>query len=189
MYDLIYHSVYKSQAVVLDRPGPTHDGSIKFNHQCQLGHICYIPQVGLPLGCLPVTAHVTLFPAKKEPVVYAGLPRPTYAESALWTGSNMHIEHNFQLQLRIGLSQSPSSFSLMSAPIECHRLDLDSHERYKIDNISAVSHIQSGGAGGTGGVGIEVGGKGGTGKGPVIHLGVHRFLMAEPDNPEEDSIL
>jgi hypothetical protein len=63
--------------------------------------ILYIPQVRLPLGCLPVTAHVTLCPAKKESVVYAGLPRPTCAQSTLWTCSNMHIEHNFQLHLRV----------------------------------------------------------------------------------------
>ncbi|KAJ7819171.1 hypothetical protein B0H14DRAFT_3147550 [Mycena olivaceomarginata] len=41
------------------------------------------------------------------------------------------------------------------------QLEMDPDERYRIGNIS-------GGTGGTGGNGIEVGGKGGTGKGPVI---------------------
>ncbi|KAJ7819175.1 hypothetical protein B0H14DRAFT_3876755 [Mycena olivaceomarginata] len=43
------------------------------------------------------------------------------------------------------------------------QLELDPDERYRIGNIS-------GGTGGTGGNGIEVGGKGGTGKGPVTSM-------------------
>ncbi|KAJ7352706.1 hypothetical protein DFH08DRAFT_957488 [Mycena albidolilacea] len=41
------------------------------------------------------------------------------------------------------------------------RLDLEPNEHYRIGNIS-------GGTGGAGGIGIEIGGKGGTGEGPVI---------------------
>jgi hypothetical protein len=56
------------------------------------------------------------------------------------------------------------------------RLDLDPSERCRIGNISG-EHLHPasnyclqsvGGIGGTGGVGVEIGGKGGTGKGPVI---------------------
>jgi hypothetical protein len=49
--------------------------------------------LGLPSGYRARDA----FPRQKG----AWLPRPTCAQSALWTGSNMHIEHNFQLQLRV----------------------------------------------------------------------------------------
>ncbi|KAJ7873100.1 hypothetical protein B0H14DRAFT_2569930 [Mycena olivaceomarginata] len=58
------------------------------------------------------------------------------------------------------------------------QLDLDPNERYRISNVSSeyLHHdlgsnrcLQpAGGTGGIGGVGVEVGGKGGTGMGPVI---------------------
>jgi hypothetical protein len=56
------------------------------------------------------------------------------------------------------------------------RLDLDPNEDYRIGNISgdhpfcytSCCSQAAGGTGGAGGIGIEIGGKGGTGEGPVI---------------------
>ncbi|KAF8144984.1 hypothetical protein K438DRAFT_2028935 [Mycena galopus ATCC 62051] len=49
------------------------------------------------------------------------------------------------------------------------QLEMDPDKRYQIGNVS-------GGKGGAGGVGVEVGGKGGTGKGPVISMRRSRVL-------------
>ena len=78
------------------------------------------------------------------------------------------------------------------------KLDMKPDERWKVGNISGkYLHSYSsrclhlvGGTGGSGGIGAEVGGKGGTGKAPVISvLRRSRVLVAEPQAEEEVSIL
>ncbi|KAJ7147253.1 hypothetical protein C8R46DRAFT_1359787 [Mycena filopes] len=65
-------------------------------------------------------------------------------------------------------------------------LDIDPDERLKVGNIS-------GGQGGTGGLGQEVGGKGGIGRGPVINVSRrHKAMVAQAQPPlaeQESSIL
>ncbi|KAJ7166595.1 hypothetical protein C8R46DRAFT_1219004 [Mycena filopes] len=65
-------------------------------------------------------------------------------------------------------------------------LDIDPDERLKVGNIS-------GGQGGTGGIGQEVGGKGGIGRGPVINVSRrHKAMVAQAQLPlaeQESSIL